>query len=85
MKHHVTHSKKTNLVEETVDKIPDFRKFGRAVKLRLNPHMVPNLGWEYEAAEVSTIACMVDAIINISIHRTLLTTKKHINKRDISV
>ena len=56
MKHHVTHIKKTNPVEETVDKIPDFRKFGRAAKLHLNPDIVPNLGWEYEAAEVSTIA-----------------------------
>ena len=57
MKHHVTHIKKTNQVEDTVDKIPDFKKFGRAAKLHLNPDMVPNLGWEYEAAEVSTIAC----------------------------
>ena len=57
MKHHVTHIKKTNLVEETVGKIPDFKKFGRAAKLRLNSDMVQNLGWEYEAAEVSTIAC----------------------------
>ena len=57
MKHHVTHIKKTNPVEETVDKIPYFKKFGRVVKLCLNPDMVPNLGWEYEAAEVSTIAC----------------------------
>ena len=37
MKHHVTHIKKTNPVEETVDKIPDFKKFGRAAKLHLNP------------------------------------------------
>ena len=57
MKHHITHIKKTNPVEETVDKIQDLKKFGRAAKLRLNPDMVPNLGWEYEAAEVSTIAC----------------------------
>ena len=57
MKHHVTHNKKTNPVEETVDKTPDFKKFGRAAKLRLNPDMVPNLGWEYEAAKVSTIDC----------------------------
>ena len=57
MKHHVTHIKKTNPVEETVDKIPDFKKFGRTVKLCLNPYIVPNLGWEYEAAKVSTIAC----------------------------
>ena len=46
MKHHVTHIKKTNSVEENVDKIPDFKKFGRAVKLHLNPDIVPNLGWE---------------------------------------
>ena len=57
MKHHVTHIKKTNPVEESVDKIPDFKKFGRAAKLPLNPDIVPNLGWEYEAAKVSTIAC----------------------------
>ena len=57
MKHHVMHIKKTNPVEETVDKIPDFKKFGRAAKLRLNPDIVPNLGWEYEAANVSTITC----------------------------
>ena len=57
MKHHVTYIKKTNLVEETVGKIPDFKKFGREAKLCLNPDMVPNLGWEYKAAEVSTIAC----------------------------
>ena len=30
-------------------------------------------------------AFMVDAIINISTHRTLLTTRKHINKRDMNV
>ena len=54
---HVTHIKKTNPVDETVDKIPDFKKFGRAAKLHLNQDIVPNLGWEYKAAEVSTIAC----------------------------
>ena len=57
MKHHVTHIKKTKPVEETVGKIPDFKKFGRAAKLCLNPDMVLNLGWEYEAAKVSTIVC----------------------------
>ena len=57
MKHNVTHTKKTNPVEETVDKILDFKKFGRAVKLHLNPDIVPNLGWEYKAAKVPTIAC----------------------------
>ena len=40
MKHHVMQIKKTNPVEETVDKISDFKKFGRAVKLRLNPDIV---------------------------------------------
>ena len=44
MKHHVMHIKKTNPVEETVDMIPDFKKFGRAAKLHLNPDIVPNLG-----------------------------------------
>ena len=55
--HNDMHIKKTNPVEEPVDKIPDFKKFGRAVKLHLNPDIVPNLGWEYKAAKVSSIAC----------------------------
>ena len=32
-KHHVAYLKKTNPVQETVGKIPDFKKFGRAAKL----------------------------------------------------
>ena len=32
-KHHVTYLKKTNSVQETIRKIPDFKKFGRAAKL----------------------------------------------------
>ena len=32
-KHHVAYLKKTNPVQETVGKIPDFRKFGRVTKL----------------------------------------------------
>ena len=65
MKYHVMYIKKTNLVEETVDKIPDFKMFGRAAKLRLNPDIVPNLGWEYEAAKVSTIACSEKSMFSI--------------------
>ena len=37
MKQHVAYLKKTNPVQEIVEKIPDFKKFGRAAKLRLNP------------------------------------------------
>ena len=29
----------------------------KVISLHIPLHMVPNLGWEYEAAEVSTIAC----------------------------
>ena len=32
-KHHVAYLKKTNPVQETIRKIPDFKKFGRAAKL----------------------------------------------------
>ena len=52
-KHHVAYLKKTSPVQETVEKIPDFKKFGRAVKLRLNPDKVPDLKWEYEVTEVA--------------------------------
>ena len=54
-KHHVAHLKKTNPVKETVEKIPDFKKFGRAAKLWLNPHLVPDLKWEYEVVDVAAI------------------------------
>ena len=43
VKHHVAYLKKTNPVKETVEKIPDFKKFGRMAKLQLNPELVPNL------------------------------------------
>ena len=32
-KHHVAYLKKTNPVQETIGKIPDFKQFGRAAKL----------------------------------------------------
>ena len=54
-KYHLTHLKKTNPVKETVEKIPDFKKFGRAAKLQLNPDLVPDLKWEYEVTEVAAI------------------------------
>ena len=53
MKHHVAYLKKTNPVQEIVEKMPDFKKFGRAAKLQLNPDKIPNLKWEYEAMEIA--------------------------------
>ena len=55
VKHHMAHLKKTNPVKETVEKIPDFKKFERMAKLWLNPEFVPNLKWEYEVTEVAAI------------------------------
>ena len=52
-KHHVAYLKKTSPVQQTVEKIPDFKKFGRAVKLWLNPDKVPDLRWEYKVTEVA--------------------------------
>ena len=52
-KHHVSYLKKTSPVQETVEKIPDFKMFGRAVKLILNPDKVPDLKWEYDVTEVA--------------------------------
>ena len=54
VKHHVAYLKKTNPVKETV-KIPDFKKFGRVAKLRLNPDLVPNRKWKYKISEVAAI------------------------------
>ena len=58
VKHHITYLKKTNPVKETVEKIPDFKKFGRIAKLWLNPELVPNLKWEYEVTKVAAIYCV---------------------------
>ena len=58
VKHHITYLKKTNPAKEVVEKIPDFKKFGRMVELLLNPGLVPNLKWEYEVTEVSVIHCV---------------------------
>ena len=55
-KHHVAYLKKTNPVQETVGKIPDFKKFARAAKLQLNPDKVPDLKWEYEATKITQVA-----------------------------
>ena len=53
--HHGAYLKKTNPVKETMEKIPDFKKFGRAAKLRLNPNLVPNLKWKYKISKVAAI------------------------------
>ena len=55
-KHHVAHLKKTNPVQETIGKIPDFKKFGRAAKLQLNPDKVPDLKRDYEVTETKQVA-----------------------------
>ena len=62
VKHHVAYLKKTYPVKETVEKIPDFKKFGRMAKLWLNPELVPNLKWEYEVTEVAAIYCVGNSI-----------------------
>ena len=55
IKHHIAYLKKTNPAKEVVEKIPDFKKFGRMAKLWLNPGLVPNLKWEYEVTEVGAM------------------------------
>ena len=55
-KHHVAYLKKTNPVQETIRKIPDFKTFARAAKLQLNPDKVPDLKWDYEATETKQVA-----------------------------
>ena len=58
IKHHIAYLKKTNPAKEVVEKIPDFKKFGRMAKLWLNQGLVPNLKWEYKATEVGAIHCV---------------------------
>ena len=43
---HVTDVKKTTLPGVLVKNIPDYKQFGRAAKLRLNPNNIEDLGWE---------------------------------------
>ena len=66
---HVTDVKKTTVPEVLVKNIPDYKQFGRAAKLRLNPNNIEDLGWEIptqiqvcpvlpdtEVSEVSSVA-----------------------------
>ena len=66
---HVTDVKKTTIPEVIVKSIPDYKQFGRAAKLRLNPNNIEDLGWKIptqiqahpmltdtEASEVSSVA-----------------------------
>ena len=48
-KHHMAYLKKTYPAQETIRKIPDFKRFGRADK-------VPDLKWDYEATETKQVA-----------------------------
>ena len=43
---HVTDVKKTTMPEVIVKAIPDYKQFGRAAKLRLNPSHIKDLEWE---------------------------------------
>ena len=65
---HVADIKKT-MPEVLVKNIPDYKQFGRAVKLRLNPNNIEDLGWKIstqvqtqpllpdtEVSEVSSVA-----------------------------
>ena len=55
---HITDVKKTTMPEVIVKAIPDYKQFGRAAKLRLNPNNIEDLGWEiptqFPAHPVST-------------------------------
>ena len=51
-RHHVAYLKKTDPIQETVEKIPDFKKFGRAAKLQLNQDRASDLKLEYKVAEI---------------------------------
>ena len=66
---HVTDVKRTTMPEVIVKNIPDYKQFGRAAKLRLNPKNIEDLGWEIltqiqphpmltdtEVSEVSSLA-----------------------------
>ena len=42
---HVMDVKKTTMPEVLVKSIPDYKQFGCAAKLRLNPNNIEDLGW----------------------------------------
>ena len=46
---HITDVKKTTMPEVLVKNIPDYKQFGHAAKLRLNPNNIEDLGWEIPA------------------------------------
>ena len=42
---HITDVKKTTMPEVLVKNVPNYKQFGRAAKLRLNPNNIEDLGW----------------------------------------
>ena len=75
VKYHMAYCKKTNPVKETVEKISNFKMFGRMAKLQLNPKLVPNLKWEYGVTEVTAI----DYVGNSTQHTRLRQVIKLLN------
>ena len=66
---YITDVKRTTMPEVLVKSIPDYKQFGQAAKLRLNPNNIEDLGWEIpmqilaqpvlpdtEVSEVSSVA-----------------------------
>ena len=66
---HITDVKNTTMPEVLVKNVPDYKQFGRAAKLRLNPKNIEDLGWvipmqipsqpmlqDTEVSEVSNVA-----------------------------
>ena len=44
---HLTDVKYILLVDNVINKLPDYQSFGRKTKLRLNPDRIPDLHWNF--------------------------------------
>ena len=84
IKHHIAYLKKTNPAKEVVEKIPDFKKFGRMAKLWLNPGLVPNLKWEYKVTKVGAIHWVGNSVQHTRLRQVIKLLILHSCSRFIS-
>ena len=65
---HVTDVKKTTMPNVLVKNIPNYKQFGRAAKLRLNPKNIADLGWEIptQIQEQSMLATEVSEVLSVA-------------------
>ena len=73
---HITDVKYVLPADSVISHLPSFNKFGRKTKLNINPHVVPDLKWEFNEALNTKYPAIPVKIEKINIPTTQLTLKR---------